>query len=90
MGYQPPYPWYIDPLTHGILTPLPIPMEYRPPPTHDIFTSLPISLLEMGGGGGVKIPVNGLKVTGQSHNLYFLPWQTKSHNMYTPGFMYGM
>jgi hypothetical protein len=24
----------------------------------------------------------GQKVTGQSHNLYFLPWQTKSHNLY--------
>ena len=29
MVYRPPYPWYIDPPTHGILTPLP--MEYRPP-----------------------------------------------------------
>ena len=49
-----PYRWYIDPSTHGILTPLP--MVYRPPypwyfdpPTHDILTSLPISCLEMGG-----------------------------------------
>jgi hypothetical protein len=29
MVYRPPYPWYIDPPTHGILNPLP--MIYRPP-----------------------------------------------------------
>ena len=58
--YRPPYPWYIDPSTHGILNPLP--MVYWPPypwyfdpPTHDILTSLHIFWLEM-GGGGFKIP----------------------------------
>ena len=52
MVYWPPYPWYIDPPTHGILTPLtmvyrppihsilaPLPMVYRPP-THGILTPL--------------------------------------------------
>ena len=44
---RPPYPWYIDPLTHGILTPLP--MVYRPPNpwyfdplAHGISTPLPM------------------------------------------------
>jgi hypothetical protein len=37
MVYRPPYPWYIDPLTHGLSTPLPmvfwppLSMVYRPP-----------------------------------------------------------
>ena len=44
MVYRPPYPWYIEPLTHGIST----------PPTHDILTSL--HLLIRNGGGGFKIP----------------------------------
>ena len=46
MVYRPPYPWYIDPPTHGILTPLPL--VYRPPypwyidpPTHGISTPYP-------------------------------------------------
>ena len=37
MVYWPPYPWYIDPPTHSISTPLP--MVYRPP-THGILTPL--------------------------------------------------
>ena len=47
MVYWPPYPWYIDPPTHGILTLLP--MEYRnlypwyfDPPIHGISTPLPM------------------------------------------------
>jgi hypothetical protein len=61
MVFWPPYPWYIDPPTHGILNPLPmvyqppypwyfapLPIEYWPP-THDILTSLHIFWLEMGG-----------------------------------------
>jgi hypothetical protein len=53
-----PYPWYIDPHTHGILTPLsmvfwPPYQWYIEPPTHGILTPLPIYWLEM---RGVKIP----------------------------------
>ena len=47
MVNRPPYPWYIDPPTHGILTPLP--MVYRPPNpwyfdplAHGILTPLPM------------------------------------------------
>jgi hypothetical protein len=42
-----PYPWYIDPHTHGILTPLsmvfwpPYPW-YFDPPIHDILNPLPM------------------------------------------------
>jgi hypothetical protein len=50
MVYWTPYPWYIDPPIHDILTPLPI--EYRPP-THDILTSLHIFFII---NGGFKIP----------------------------------
>ena len=44
--YQPPYPWYIDPLTHGILTALP--MEYQP--TYTWYFDLPAYLLIRNGG----------------------------------------
>ena len=47
MVYRPPYPWYINPPIHGILTSLP--MVYRPPnpwyfdpPAHGISTPLPM------------------------------------------------
>jgi hypothetical protein len=39
MVFWPPYPWYIDPLNHGILTLLT--MVYRPS-THGILTPLPM------------------------------------------------
>ena len=55
MVYRPPYAWYVDPPTHGILTPLPmvyqppLSMIYRPPypwyidpPIHGILTPLPM------------------------------------------------
>ena len=48
MVFWPPYPWYIDPPTHGILNPLP--MVYRPP-LHMIFWPPYIFWLEMVGGG---------------------------------------
>ena len=35
MVYRPPYLWYFDPPTHGILTPYP---WYIDPPTHGILT----------------------------------------------------
>jgi hypothetical protein len=46
MVYGAPYPWYIDPPIHGILTPYPwyfdpLPMVHRPP-IHGIFTPLPM------------------------------------------------
>ena len=41
MVYRPPYPWYIEPLTHGILTLLLI--EYLLSPEHSS-TSTKISL----------------------------------------------
>jgi hypothetical protein len=37
----PPYPWYIDPPSHGILTPLPM-VWYIDPLTHGILTPLPM------------------------------------------------
>ena len=52
MVYWTPYPWYIDPPIHGILTPLPI--EYQPPYTW--YFDLTAYLLIRNGGGGVKIP----------------------------------
>ena len=39
MAYRPLYPWYIDPLTHGISTPLPMVFW---PPIHGILTPLPM------------------------------------------------
>ena len=38
MVYRPPYPWYIDPLNHGISTPYP---WYIDPPIHGIWTPYP-------------------------------------------------
>ena len=45
MVYRPSYPWYIDPPTHGISTPLPmvfllLSMIYRPP-TYGVSTPYP-------------------------------------------------
>ena len=42
MVYRTPYPWYIEPPTHGILTPLPMVYQtsypwYSDPPTHGTF-----------------------------------------------------
>jgi hypothetical protein len=83
MVFWPPYPWYIDPLTHGILTPLsmvfwsPYPWNIDPP-THDILTSLPISWLEMGGWGvnipwGFILPYRGESVFNKGVQ-YTVPW----------------
>ena len=41
MVFQTPYPWYIEPLTHGIFIPLPIVYQtaypwHIKPPIHDI------------------------------------------------------
>ena len=52
MVYRPPYPWYIDPPTHGILTPCPwnidpLPMVYQTLSYGIMNSSL---LVEMGGG----------------------------------------
>jgi hypothetical protein len=61
------YPWYIEPLTHGISTPLsmifwpPLPIEYRPPYTW--YFDLPAYLLIRNGGVqntmGVQFTIQG-------------------------------
>jgi len=53
MAYQTYYPWYIEPPTHGILTPLPMVFWL---PIHGILTPLSISWLEM---RGVNLPYRG-------------------------------
>ena len=62
----PPYPWYFDPPTHGILTPLsmviwPPSQWYIEPPIHGILTPLSISWLEMRGSKyhGVQCSIQG-------------------------------
>ena len=77
MVYRPPYPWYIDPLTHGISTLLP--MVYRPPnpwnvdpPAHGISTPLPIVYQTLSYGimnssllvemRGVQFTMRGFKI----------------------------
>ena len=63
MVYRPPYPWYIDPLNHGILTPYP---WYIDPPTHGISTPYPWHIDPLNHGISTPLPM-----------VYWPPYQLK-------------
>ena len=101
MVFWPPYPWYIDPATHDILTPLtmvyrpPLPMEYRPPylwytkPSHGIMNSSLLVKMR-----GVNLPWGGSKDNDKqmtSGSNYHMENWTRGQNIIwklTPGSIY--
>ena len=74
MVCRPPYPWYIDPPIHGILTPLP--MEYRPP--YLWYYELLSFGRNEGGGGGVQNTMTKKLTLGSKYHMENLPWGSKN------------
>ena len=98
MVYRPPYPWYIDPPTHGISTPLT--MVYRPP-THGISTPQPMVFWPPCPWNidpptyGISNPLlwyYELLSFGRNEGGFNLPWGGSKYNdkKLTPGSKYHM
>jgi hypothetical protein len=86
MVYQPPYPWYIDPPTHGILTPLL--MVYQTLSYGIMNSSLSFGRNE---GGGVQYTMTKNLPRGQNTIWKIEPgviWYFEPHGKLNPGSIY--